>query len=47
MDYDKNKLEQKKLEDKNKRGVLDPLLYPPSEDIYNQLQKQAYYRGFQ
>ena len=41
MDYDKNKLEQKKLEDKNKRGVLDPLLYPPSEDIYNQLQKEA------
>ena len=37
----KKKLEQKNLEDKNKSGALDPILYPPSEDIYNQLQKES------
>ena len=41
MDDDKKKLEQKNLEDKNKSGALDPILYPPSEDIYNQLQKES------
>ena len=39
MDDDKKKLEQKNIEDKNESGALDPILYPPSEDIYNQLQK--------
>ena len=37
----KKKLEQKNLEDKNESGALDPILYPPSEDIYNQLQKES------
>ena len=41
MDDDKNKLDHKKLEDENRSGALDPVLYPSSEDIYNQFQKES------
>ncbi len=40
MDDDKKKLDQKNLEDENRSGALNPVLYPPSEDIYNQFQKE-------
>ena len=41
MDDDKIKLDQKDIEDKNKGGALDPILYPPSEDIYSQFKKES------
>ena len=41
MDDDKNKLDRKKLEDENRSGALDAVLYPSSEDIYNQFHKES------